>query len=92
MYPGTSATGVLVPTVTHLHLSLPNPHPQETFQDQQVGLVQAPVKSLLLPWDLVGMKPCVCPPGVELLFPLVLCSSYIQALLAFKAKLSGGSF
>ena len=40
---------VLIPTVSHSHL-LP---PQEILQDQQVGLAQAPAKSLLWPWDLV---------------------------------------
>ena len=40
---------VLIPTVNHSHL-LP---PQEILQDQQVGLAQAPAKSLLWPWDLV---------------------------------------
>ena len=46
----SSTTSVLVPTVSHSH-SLP---PQETFQDQQIGLAQAPVKSLLFPWELVS--------------------------------------
>ena len=29
---------------------------QETLQDEQVGLVQAPIKLLLLPWVLVCMR------------------------------------
>ena len=36
------------------------------------------------------MKPCVCPLGVESLFPPLPCSSCTHALLAFKAKCSGG--
>ena len=44
-----------------------------------------------LPWVPVHMKPCVHTPRVESLFPLVLCSSCTQALLAFKAKCSGSS-
>ena len=67
------------------------PSPQETLQDQQVGLAHAPMESLLLPWVLVCTRPCVCPPRVESLFPLVLWSSWNQALLAFNAKCSGGS-
>lgn len=31
--------------------------------DQHVSLAEAPTKSLLLPWVLVNMKPCVRPPG-----------------------------
>lgn len=46
----SSTTSVLVPTVSHSR-SLP---PQETFQDQQISLAQAPVKSLLFPWELVS--------------------------------------
>ena len=45
--PRTSATNVLVPMVSH---SPPHPPPlQETLQHQQVGLVQSPLGSLLLP-------------------------------------------
>ena len=45
-----------------------------------------------LPWVPVHVKPCVCPPRVESLFPPVLCSSCAaQAPLAFKAKCSRGS-
>ena len=48
------------------------------------------MKSLLLPW--VHMRPCLCPPRVESLFPSVLWSSCNQVPLAFKAEYSGGSF
>ena len=82
-----SATGVHVPRMSYSHL-LP---PKKTFQDQHVGLAQAPMKSLLLPWVLVHMRPCVCPPRVESLFPSVLLSSCNQAPLAFKAEYSGSS-
>ena len=34
--------------------------PKKTFQDQQVGVAQPPMKSLPLPWVLVHMRPCVC--------------------------------
>ena len=43
--PGTSAASVLVPTVSHSH----PPPLQETLQHWQVGLVQSPMGSLLLP-------------------------------------------
>ena len=65
--------------------------PKETLHDQVVGLAQAPMKSLLFPWFPVHLKPCVHPPRVELPFPPVLCSSYDQAPVAFKAKRSGSS-
>ena len=48
---------------------------QETLQDQQVGLAQAPLESLLLCWDLVLKGLCVHPPRVESLVPQVLWSS-----------------
>ena len=44
----------------------------------------------LLPWVPVHARPCVCPPGVELLFPPVLWHSCTQAPLDYKAKCSGG--
>ena len=68
---------------------LPLPHLQETFQGQQVGLAQTPMKSLLLPWVPVYVRPCVHPPRVESLFPPVLRSSCTQAPLNFKAECSG---
>lgn len=43
--PGAYATSVLALTLSH---SRPLP-PEETLQDQQVGLAQAPVEPLLLP-------------------------------------------
>ena len=43
--PRTSAASVLVLTVSHNH----SPPLQETLQHQQVGLVQSPLGSLLLP-------------------------------------------
>lgn len=63
---------------------------QETFQGPQIGLAQIPTESLLCP------GPSVCEnfyvpskSGVSVL--PILCSSCTQALLAFKAKCSGGS-
>ena len=47
------------------------------------------MKSLLLPWVPVYMRPCVHPPRVESPFPPVLSSFW--DLLAFKAKCSRGS-
>ena len=66
-----TATGVHVPRVSY---SCPQP-PQETLQYQQVGVAQAPMKSLLLPWVLVHVRPCVCLPIVESLLPPVQWSS-----------------
>ena len=85
--PSSSATSVLVPAVSHSCL----PPPQETLQDQQVSLAQAPVKSLLFPLGPVCTRPCGHPPRVESLFPPVLWHFGNQAPLAFKAKCSGGS-
>ena len=39
---------------------------------QQVGLAQAPMRLLLLPWVLVHVRFCVCHLKVKSLFPLVL--------------------
>ena len=49
-----SATNVYVPRVSH---SCPLP-PQETLQDQQVGMAQAPIKLLLLACVQVYMRLC----------------------------------
>ena len=40
------------------------------------------------PWVLVHTRFCVCPPGVESLFPPVLWKSCSQIPLAFKARFS----
>ena len=50
------------------------------------------MKSLTFPWVLVQVRSYVHPPGMESLFPLILWSLWIQVLLAFKARFSGGSF
>ena len=84
--PSTSATSVLVPEVSHSR-----PPPQETLQDQQVGLTQAAMKSLLFPLGPSLYEPCVCPLRIFLQFTQVLWSSCHQAPLAFKDKCSGGS-
>ena len=55
MLPDISTTSVYDPGVGHSHL-LP---PQETLQNQQVGLAQAPIKLLLLPLVLVCVILCV---------------------------------
>ena len=86
--PAMSFTSFYHPRESHNHLL----SPQETLQGQQVGLSQAPIESLLFPWDPVYTGPCVHPPRVESLFPPVLWSSCSQALLAFKAKCFGVLF
>ena len=48
---------------------------QDTHQAQQVGLAQAPMILLLLPWVLVHVRFCVCHLKVKSLFPLVLWGS-----------------
>ena len=53
-----STASVLVPAVSQSH----PPTRQETLQAQQVGLIQAPIKSGLLSWALVHLSPCVHPP------------------------------
>ena len=62
---------------------------QKTLQDQQVGLVQASMKSIIFSWVPVCMRPCVCPPSVLFLFSPVLWSSCNLAPHAFKTKCSG---
>ena len=69
--PRTSVASVLVLTVRDSH-HLPL---QETLQHQQVGLIQSPMGSLLLPLDPNAHTTCVCPPRVESLFPPVLQSN-----------------
>lgn len=66
------------------HVEVPQlpPCPQVTLLDQQVGLASAPtMQSLFFPWVLVCTRPCVCPLGVDFLFPWVLWSSCDQASL-----------
>ena len=53
--PEVATTSVCVPRVSSICL-LPV---QETLQDQQVGLTQAPLKSLPLPWVLEHVRFCV---------------------------------
>ena len=86
--PRTSAASVLVPTVSHSH----PPPLQETLHHQQVGVVQSPMGSLLLPLVPVLSLLCVCPPRVESLFSPVLSKSCNQIPLAFKIWFSGNSF
>ena len=81
-----STISVHVVRVSHSHTI----YPQETLQDQLVDFTQAPMKSLPLPWVLVHVRPCVCPPRMKFMLPpiapVVRWSSCSQALLAFKAK------
>lgn len=74
--PGAYATSVLALTLSH---SRPLP-PEETLQDQQVGLAQGPMKLALLLLVLVCMRFCV---------PLLRVKS-VSCSQAFKAKCSGG--
>ena len=78
--PRTSAASVLVPTVSHSHC----PPLQEALQHQQVGLVQSPLRSLLLPLGPDVHTTLCVPPSVESLFPPVLSKSCNQIPLAFK--------
>ena len=59
--------------------------------NQQVGLAQAPMKSLLFLWVPEHLRPCGHPPRVEFLLHPVLWSSCGQALMTFKAKCSGST-
>ena len=65
--------------------------PQETLQDQQVGLTQASMKSLLSPLSSSVHETLCVPSKMEFLFFPLLWSSCVQAQLAFEAKCSGGS-
>ena len=84
--PSTSTTRVLVPVVSQSCLQ----H-QETLQEKQVGLAQAPMKSLLFPLAPSAHKTLHAPFKNRGTFPPAPWSSCNQALLAFKAKCSGGS-
>ena len=64
MFSNMSETIVCFPRVS---CSSP-PFLQETVQDQQVGLAQASIRLLLLPWVPVHVKFCVCPLKVKSLF------------------------
>ena len=61
MFPNIAATSVYVPMVSRSH---PLPF-QDTLQDQQVGLAQAPIQLLLLPWVPVHVRFFVCPLRVK---------------------------
>lgn len=87
-FPKSPSTSVHVHGESYSH-TLP---PKETFQDQQVGSAQAPMKSLPLPWVLICERLCVCPPRMDFLLPPVLWSPCNQALVAFKTKCFGGFF
>ena len=65
------------------------PPPQNTLQDQQVGLPQATMKSLLLPWLPVHTGPCMHPLRVESLFLSLqsLCRSPMELLQSSPAGL-----
>ena len=60
-----AATNAYVPRVSCSCLLLL----REILQDQQVGLTQAPIKLLLLPWVLECVKFCGCPLRVKSLSP-----------------------
>ena len=55
----TSTSCILVPAVSHYRPLTP----QETLQDQQVGLVQGPVKSLIFPLG-PGVHEILCVPSM----------------------------
>ena len=80
MFLDMSTMSVYEPKVGHSYL----PPPQGTLQDQQLGPVKAPIKSLLFPWVLVHTRMCA---------PIspILWSSCSQVLPAFKAQCSRGS-
>ena len=93
-----SAPSIFVPKVSR---SLA-PLLRETLQDQQVGLAQAPVKLLLLPWVLVCMGFCLChfkskvfispsPVGLLQLSPAGLQSHVLGAHLPSARPLSWGA-
>ena len=82
--PRTSAACVLIPAVSHIH-----PLPLlETLQHYQVGLVQSPMGSLLLPPGSWYAHYFVCALQ-ESLFPPVLWKSCNQIPLAFKSNSLG---
>ena len=72
MFPNMAATSVCVLRVSHSHTPPTHTHIplQETAQDQQVGLAQAPIKLLLLTWVPVRIRFCVHPFKSEVSFAL----------------------
>ena len=75
--------------------SEPQPLPASTGDPPVPGGRSGPGShevTAFFPWVLVHLKPCVCPPRVEFLFPAVLWNSCGQTPLAFKARFSGNSF
>ena len=86
IFSGSSATSVLAPPHS-------DPEPIPTSPGDPPRLIGRSSPSsygiTALFWVPVYMKPCVCPPRVESLFPSVLWSSCTQAPLVFKAKCSG---
>ena len=87
IFPWVSATSVLVTTESHSH---PPPPLQESLPDQQVGLAQAPMESLLCPESKFRYTLMFTLQEWSLFLP-VLWSSWSQALLAFNVKSSVGS-
>lgn len=80
-----TTTSVHVPRVSY---SCPQ-SPQETLQDQHIGLAQAPMKSPLVPWASARETLCTLSKS-RISFSPVLCSSCTQAPIASQASCSGG--
>ena len=71
-----TTTSVHVPRVSY---SCPQ-SPQETLQDQHIGLAQAPMKSPLVPWASARETLCTLSKS-RISFSPVLCSSCTQPRL-----------
>lgn len=64
---------------------------QKSLQDQQVGLIQAPFKLLLLLWVLVYVRLCVCPLRIEYYLHIVFWFSKMQAHWPLKLYILGNN-
>ena len=82
-------------------LLLPAPHPRGERLQTQSSIGDPPLAGSFssvsrgvtsaFPWVLVHARSCLCPPGLELLFPPVLWKFYNQIPLAFKIRFPGVS-
>ena len=69
--PNMAAASIYVPRRASATPTLPTSPPlPETLQDQKVGLAQAPIKLVLLPWVLVCVRFCVHPLRVNSISPI----------------------
>ena len=85
--PRTTVASVLVPAVSHSCPPTSAGHPPILAGNSGPVFYGA---TAFIPFILVHMRTCVCPPRVQFLYLPVLWNSCSQTTLAFKAIFSGG--